>query len=95
MCCCGILVLPSDSLFSYEGPDGRIHNIRDTVAAATKGAATTDPQKVNIGPPTHDNLATMSKIELKSLLIRVRFFICIHALSLRLPVSPVTLFAVP
>ena len=90
-----MLVLPSDSLFSYEGPDGRIHNIRDAVATATKGAATTDPQKVNIGPPTHDNLATMSKIELKSLLIRVSFFVRIHALSLRLPVSPVTLFAVP
>jgi hypothetical protein len=60
------------SLLSYEGPDGRIHNIREAVAAATKGAATADPQKVNIGPPTHDNLKTLSKKELKALLIRVR-----------------------
>ncbi len=57
----------------YEGPDGRIHNIRDTVAAATKGAATTDPKKVNVGPPTYDNLKTMSKRDLKALLIRVRW----------------------
>jgi hypothetical protein len=56
----------------YEGPDGRIHNIRDDVAAATKGAATVDPQKMNVGPPTYDNLATMSKKDLKNLLVRVR-----------------------
>lgn len=57
----------------YEGPDGRIHNIRDTVAAATKGAATTDPTKVNVGPPTYDNLKTMSRRDLKALLLRVRW----------------------
>lgn len=56
----------------YEGPDGRIHNIREAVAAATKGAATVDPTKVNIGPPTYNNLITMSKKDLKALLIRVR-----------------------
>ncbi len=57
---------------SYEGPDGRIHNIRDAVADATKGAATVDPQKMNVGPPTYDNLITMSKKDLKNLLVRVR-----------------------
>jgi hypothetical protein len=55
----------------YEGPDGRIHNIRESVAAATKGAPTADPLKVNVGPPTYDNLVTMSKRDLKALLIRV------------------------
>ena len=62
----------SQHLPRYEGPDGRIHNIRDAVAAATKGAATVDPRKVNVGPPTYDNLAKMGKSDLKVLLIRVR-----------------------
>ena len=70
--CCVQCAQAVTAFLRYEGPDGRIHNIRDAVAAATKGAATVDPQKMNVGPPTYDNLATMGKKDLKNLLLRVR-----------------------
>jgi hypothetical protein len=79
----------------YEGPDGRIHNIREAVAAATKGAATVDPKKVNVGPPTYDNLATMSKKDLKALLIRVRSLRLHQLLPCAFILRPLTPFAVP